>query len=135
MLVIIVSSMFAIAALVAFFSIFFTDSSETGVAIAMTMLFTLASLFGFFVIGHLVPDKTEYKKVGKFTYTKEQTQLIIKTENPQCITNIDDIYVYNTINDSSQVYVEYEYNSYSKIISMHVRVKYHDTLTGQDIYK
>jgi hypothetical protein len=108
--------------------------SDNDSALGNGFALALISLLGF-IFSNIIDYDTVYKKSTKFSYEKQQTKLIIKSETPKYTSEINDIYVYNTINDSSQVYIKYVYNPYGKLINTRIQVKYYDPITNQEIYK
>lgn len=85
-------------------------SDDGGFCFAGFMILLFDGLIGFGLICSLFPASSSETLTEKFSYAKTQSVVIIET--PSKNQTFTDAYTYNTISDSSKVFLHADYNTY-----------------------
>lgn len=96
------------------------DSDSVFLPIAILILLC-DGICGFGIFCCVSPVSATETKVEVFCYTKAKALIVIET--PQKTETFTDAYTYNTISDSSKIYLHTDYNSYGYELRSHLVIK------------
>lgn len=119
MIPLIICSIIAIIGITLIIISFTSDDEGFGFAGFIILLFD--SLLGFGLCCCLFTASSTEIEVKKFSYAKAESVVLIQT--PQKAQTFSDAHTFNSICDSSKVYLHVDYNSYGYEIKSHLIVK------------